>query len=91
MADRGPLSNESDLFGSQRTYQFLTEYRASRSRAGTLVLKEPALAAVQFLEMVKGDHYVRALPGEEIALNARERKHVVDQAVEIFPCGAELR
>jgi hypothetical protein len=39
---------------------------------------------VQFLEMIKGNDYILRLLGEEIRLSAKERRCVVDHAVEIF-------
>ncbi|MEJ2632535.1 MAG: TetR/AcrR family transcriptional regulator C-terminal domain-containing protein [Acidihalobacter sp.] len=49
-----------------------------------LAVSNPSPATVQFLEMIKGNDYILRLLGEEIRLSAKERRCVVDHAVEIF-------
>jgi TetR/AcrR family transcriptional repressor of mexJK operon len=62
----------------------LADYFTVQTKAGRIKVADPKLAAVQFLEMIKGDYYMRGLLGEQLALSAKERKRVVARAVDIF-------
>lgn len=66
----------------KRVYKVLADYFAAQTKAGTLKVKDGHLAAVQFLEMIKGDYYMRGLLGEKLALSTKERKRVVRFAVD---------
>jgi TetR/AcrR family transcriptional repressor of mexJK operon len=67
-----------------RAYAFLAEYFSLQIKAGYFRDCDPKLAAVQFLEMIRGNFYMRSLLGENIKLSKQERKRVVRQAVDIF-------
>lgn len=84
-AVRNPGLREAFMaLGPQRVYAFLTDYFTAQTAAGRLAVGDPQLATVQFLEMIKGDYYMRRLLGEEVRLSDRERQRVVDHAVGIF-------
>ncbi|MEJ2346582.1 MAG: TetR/AcrR family transcriptional regulator C-terminal domain-containing protein [Gammaproteobacteria bacterium] len=65
-------------------YGALADYLREQTEAGRLAVDDCHLAAVQFLEMVKGNYYMRGLLGEELRIPAKERRRVVRHAVEIF-------
>lgn len=67
-----------------RVYTFLTEYFSQQIETGRFQDCDPSLAAVQFLEMVRGNFYMRGLLGENIKLSKQERERVVRHAVDIF-------
>lgn len=68
----------------QRIYKFLTDYFNLQIKAGRFRHCDPALAAVQFVEMIKGDYYMRGLLGVEIKLSKQQRQRVVRHAVDVF-------
>ena len=68
----------------QRVSAFLVDYFTAQTAAGHLAVGNPRLATVRFLEMIKGDYYMRRLLGEEVRLSDQERQRVVDHAVGIF-------
>jgi TetR/AcrR family transcriptional regulator, mexJK operon transcriptional repressor len=84
-AAKNPQLRETFMaLGPRRVYEFLADYFSAQTKAGRLAVGDPSLATVQFLEMIKGDYYMRRLLGEEVRLSAKERRRVVDHAVGIF-------
>jgi TetR/AcrR family transcriptional repressor of mexJK operon len=67
-----------------RIYTFLTDYFSLQIKAGRFRDCDPLLAAVQFIEMIRGNFYMRSLLGEDIKLSKQERQRVVRHAVEVF-------
>lgn len=67
-----------------RVYKALADYFTMQTKAGNLSVSDSHLAAVQFLEMIKGDYYMRSLLGEELSISAKERRRVVQFAVDVF-------
>jgi TetR/AcrR family transcriptional repressor of mexJK operon len=74
-----------------RIYGALADYLKEQTAAGRLAVDDCHLAAVQFLEMVKGNYYMRGLLGEELRIPAKERRRVVSHAVEVFLHGVTPR
>jgi len=70
--------------GPVRAAERLADYLSSEARRGVLIVPDPALAARQFLEMVKADLHFRALLGFEPAPSASEIEACVRAAVCTF-------
>lgn len=68
----------------QRLYTFLTDYFTLQISNGQFRDCDPILAAVQFVEMVRGNFYMRSLLGEDVKLSRQERETVVRHAVDVF-------
>jgi len=90
-AKRSPRLREIFIeLAPNRAKQYLSAYLKEEVGAGRMDIKDCELSASQFLEMVKGDLYMRQLLGEEINLTAEERKSLVKNAVDIFLRGVSL-
>jgi len=74
-----------------RVKHALAEYFDAQTRRGMLAVRDSQLAATQFLEMIKGDFYMRGLLGESLKVSIKERDRVVANAVTIFLDGIRKR
>jgi len=73
-----------------RAKQYLASYLEEATLHGQLQVTDSWLSASQFIHMVMGDFYMRQLLGEEIKLNPKERRAVVDNCVLIFLFGVAV-
>lgn len=76
--------------GPHQSQKIVIDYLNSAIAAGDLLIENPAIAAAQFLEMVKAELYYRALFYGEIA-DKKTRRRYVDSAVNIFLAGTQSR
>lgn len=67
-----------------RVYTILTDYFNLQVKEGKFRDCDTSLAAVQFIEMIRGNFYMRSLLGENIKLSKQKREHVVRHAVDVF-------
>jgi len=67
-----------------RAKRYLADYFRRETQAGRLRIADCELAASQYLEMIKGDFYMRQLLGEEIHPTLKERQRIVGNAIGIF-------
>ena len=72
-----------------RMYRFLAEYLSKQAEAGKLVRDmDTELAAVQFVELIRGAFYMRGLLGEPVSeIPDAERDRIVGHAVRVFLYG----
>lgn len=70
--------------GPSYVYEKLAGYLARGTRAGRLAVENPAIAAEQFLGMVKGLDHVGALLGLEAAKAEPARRRRVEESVDAF-------
>ncbi|PSL13426.1 TetR family transcriptional regulator [Marinobacterium halophilum] len=75
--------------GPKRINDKLSAYLHSQVEQGVLTIRDPELAAYQFLEMVKGNFQLRAMLG--MTITEAERTQAVEQAVDIFLYGVTVR
>lgn len=74
-----------------RLYRILSGYLDHQIQQGLLEIEDTHLAAVQFIEMVKGDCYMRRLLGERFRVSRAERDRRIRHAVNIFLRGTLKR
>lgn len=74
-----------------RAKNTLADYFTGEVRAKRLVMEDCETSAVQFIGMVKGDILMRRLLGEDLRLSTKQRKAVVENAVEVFLNGVAPR
>jgi TetR/AcrR family transcriptional repressor of cmeABC operon len=67
-----------------RLYRILSGYLDHQVGQGVMQVEDTHLAAVQFVEMIKGDVYMRQLLGERLQLSRQECDRRVRHAVNIF-------
>lgn len=72
----------------ERSQRALTEYLQYQVDHGKLKIDDCRLAAVQFVNMIKGNYYMRRLLGEDIAISDEEKRRQVEHAVGLFVDGA---
>lgn len=69
----------------------LATYFREQNKAGVLNVDDCELAASQYLEMIKGDIYMRKLLGENVKLTKKQQEFYVMNAVTIFLNGVKSR
>lgn len=74
-----------------RLYRLLSSYLDHQVAQGVLEVEDTHLAAVQFVEMIKGDFYMRRLLGERFRVSRKERNRRIRHAVNIFLRGTLKR
>ncbi len=74
-----------------RAARVLADYFRHQTAAGVLDIRDPKLAATQFLEMIKGDIYMRRILGEQVSVDEQERRRRVEHAVHVFLEGVRPR
>lgn len=75
--------------GPKRINEKLSAYLQQQVDQGTMQIQDIELAAFQFVDMVKGNLQLRALTGQTIS--DEERNRVVDHAVDLFLHGTRGR
>lgn len=75
--------------GPQRSASIFADFLRQQNAAGVLHCADPELAAVNFIEMVKGDPQRRAMLGLPAFRSERELEKSVANAVQIFLRGCQ--
>lgn len=90
IAESGRNPRLREIFMSmapERSQRALQEYLQYMVEHGHLQIDDCAMAAVQFVNMVKGNYYMRRLLGENIVISESEQRREVEHAVTIFLYG----
>lgn len=72
--------------GPGRASRYLADFLMEQKDRGVLDTDDPALAAEQFIGMVRGDVHLAAVLGTGMPTD-RQVREIVEQAVETFLCG----
>ena len=73
----------------ERSTRALEDYLETQVISGRLQLEDCSLAAMQFLNMLKGNYHMRGLLGEVVDMPYAERQRVVTHAVNLFLRGCQ--
>ena len=73
----------------ERSTRALADYLETQVISGRLQLEDCSLAAMQFLNMLKGNYHMRGLLGEVVDMPYAERQRVVTHAVNLFLRGCQ--
>ncbi|MGC1507290.1 TetR/AcrR family transcriptional regulator [Ketobacter sp. MCCC 1A13808] len=68
----------------ERSQRVLGDYLQALVTEGKLDIDDCYLAAIQFINMVKGNYHMRRLLGEEVVVSDAVRRREVTQAVNVF-------
>ncbi len=94
IAEAGHFPELGELFMSETSQSArcgVRDYLAEQHHRGVLKVADPELTAMQFIGMIKGPYFLRALTGVGPAPTAAEIEAVVDQAVDVFLNGVAPR
>lgn len=78
------IAREYWSLGPARSRKLLGEYLQTQALAGAIVLRDPHLAATEFIALIQGDFVIRAELGIEPAPAPEKRVAVVRGAVQLF-------
>lgn len=87
IAESGRNPRLREIFMSmapERSQRALADYLQYMVDHGHLQIEDCAMAAVQFVNMIKGNYYMRRLLGENVVISEADQRREVEHAVNIF-------